>query len=150
MFKYRLARLLRFHEAALVPLREALAQAQTELRLAELARDTARAETHSCEQALAALPANGEVYLAALSFARELHLRCREREQAVLTAEKHVADAISAVNEARSRILQLEKHRERQWQAYRQQEQKRTYLAADEAWLQRLRTGEGDELRFDR
>lgn len=150
MFKYRFAPYLRFLDASLQPLRVALEQARVALDNATHERNAVVEETRSCEQILASLPANTPVYLAALRFVRELHLRCRQHDQLVQEAEAKLADATVAVNAARSRIRQLEKHRERQQQACRAQEQKHEYRAMDEAWLQRLGTREGDELRFDR
>ena len=138
-FCYRLAPLLRFQESSLPSLREVLVAAQSRQAREQAALNAIASDIAGCESALAALPANTSIFLSALGFVRELHEQRRVQLTVLEEAESQVLRASEAVNEARARVRQLEKHRERQRLAHQGQEQKREYRELDESWMRRNR-----------
>ncbi|OHX12063.1 hypothetical protein BI347_00075 [Chromobacterium sphagni] len=119
------------------PLRAALQAAHGRLDDESARLDAIVADVRGCEQALSGLPANTPIFLSALGFVREMHERRRMQARVVADAQSAWLQAGDALKEARARVRQLEKHRERQRLAHREQWQKREYRELDEAWLRR-------------
>lgn len=140
-FRYRLEALRRFQESSLQPFRQALQEAEYRLASDRVAMRNAEFEVVSCERTLPALVGNQMLYLSALSFIRELRLRCQQLAHIVEASEQLREQAMAALLEAQARLRQFEKHEERQRASWMAEVQRGEYREQDDAWLQRRMGG---------